>query len=97
MSTISEALAWQKVLATRRAELIKLRDGSAKREFRAVAYGAEALPGTVVEPTYDVKALDKVVAAVSREERLVSVAIKRANATTEINYEINDKVLGELV
>lgn len=96
-NSISEGLAWQKTLADRRAELVKLRDKSAVRSFQATGYGADAINGTVIEPVYDPKELDKTIAGIAKAERLLEQAIKRANATTSIQFEIDDTVLGELV
>lgn len=97
MATLSEGLGWQKTLSTRRAELTRLRDASATRQFRSQNYGATAAEGTVVEPVYNAQELDRKIARIAREERLLDVAIKRANAVTQIEFEINDEVLGELV
>ena len=98
MATISEGLAWQKTLAKRRAELVQLRDRSATRQFRAEGYGATPVVGTVTEPVYDAKELDKTIARIAKEERLLESSIKRANASTTLpGFEINDEVLGELV
>lgn len=97
MSTINECLGWQKTLATRRLELVKLRDASATRTFQAERYTAQPTEGTVREPVYNALELDKTINRLAREERLVAMAIKRANATTDTPYTIDDKVLGELV
>lgn len=93
--TVSEALTWQKTLKERHAELVGLRNSNAHRE-RAY-YGANADKERVIEPLYDPKALDRQVATIARELRLLDEAIKRSNATVELGgYLRDDKVLGEL-
>ena len=48
-------------------------------------------------PTYDVKGLDRLVASVAKEVRLLETAIKRANTRTVIDgYDWSDDKLGEL-
>ncbi len=49
-----------------------------------------------IVPTYDVKELDKDITRIAREMRLLDTAIKAANATTKLNYEWDDAVLGEV-
>ena len=93
--TINEGLAWMKTLRARHAELVALRDSNADRQRRF--YGADAGKEIVKEPVYDVKALDKLVAGVAKEIRLLDAAIKRTNAVTPIaGYTQNEDALGEL-
>src|SRR5262245_7671704 len=93
--TINEALGWLKTLKERHAELVTLRNGNAREMRRFLGMNAEK---TIEEkPTYDVKALDKLVTQVAREIRIVEMAIKRTNAETKIaGYDQKDEVLGEL-
>lgn len=97
--TINEGLSWQKTLKTRHAELVKLRDTSAKRTMRAEnPYDRTSPMQLVDEPTYDVVSLDKTIAGIARELRVLESAIKHMNGKTVLeNYEQDDKVLGELV
>lgn len=93
--TVSEALAWQKTLKGRHAELVGLRNENANRE--RTYYGQNANKETVKEPLYDAKALDQTVTRIARELRILDEAIKRSNAKTKLaGYERDDAVLGEL-
>jgi hypothetical protein len=47
-------------------------------------------------PTYEVKALDKLITKVATEIRKVDIAIKNANAKFKLDYEQDDAVLGEV-
>lgn len=91
--TINEGLGWLQTLKARHAELINLRNANARAT--TIRYGTDN--NEKVEPTYDAKKLDKRVTLLAREIRLLSEAIKRANATTEVpGFNRNDEVLGEL-
>jgi hypothetical protein len=89
--TISEGLGWLKTLAIRHAELVKMRDANAKTTTQD--YNGKTV---ITVPEYDVKKLDKRVTILAREHRLCAEAIKKTNATTPIDYVIDDTVLGEL-
>lgn len=94
--TISEALNWQKTLAERHSELVNLRNQNSASEMRYLGVNADK---TITKtPLYDVKALDKMITLIAREQRLLNDAIKRTNATVEVlDYNQNDDVLGELI
>jgi hypothetical protein len=93
--TISQGLGIQKTLEKRHAELVSLRNENANRVRSYI--GANADKEITKEPMYDVKALDKMITRLAREQRLLDEGIKQANATLAIpNYEWNDEVLGEL-
>lgn len=93
--TLNEALTTLKTLKARHSELTALRDRNSETETRF--YGANADKSTVKEPTYDVKALDRLVASVAKEIRLLELAIKRTNARVLVeDYEWNDSKLGEI-
>ena len=90
--TISEALGWLKTMTKRHGELVVLRNANA-------AVVEANYQGQVIKkvPQYDVKALDKLVAVLSREIRLCEAAIKSTNAkTVVIDYKADDDVLAEL-
>lgn len=89
--TISEGLGWMKTLAVRHTELVKLRDANAKTVTQD--YNGKTVS---TEPQYDAKKLDKRITLLAREHRLCSEAVKKANATTPIEFVIDDSVLGEL-
>jgi|ERR1700723_3738960 len=89
--TISEGLSWMKALTGRHAELVALRNANAqvvRQEYNGRV--------TEAHPLYDARQLDGMVATLARERRLLDQAIKRANAQTMLEYEQDDKVLGEL-
>lgn len=93
--TVSEALTWQKTLKARHDELVQLRNTNAHRE--RMYFGANSDKERVTEPLYDVKKLDRQVATIARELRLLDEAIKRSNAVVALaGYLRNDAVLGEL-
>lgn len=93
--TINEGLAWLKVLKNRHAELVALRNQNAEKETRY--YGANADKSVDKTPVYDVKALDKMIGAVAKEQRLLDSAIKATNVSTIIKgYSQNEAALGEL-
>lgn len=91
--TISQGLTWMKTLRERHKELVELRDGNkSNKEF-----WREAKQDYIEKPTYDVRALDKIINKVALEIRKLDDAIKSCNATMTIpNYEVDESVLGEL-
>lgn len=93
--TLNEWLAWLKTLRGRHSELVNLRNQNAEKETRF--YGANADKQVEKVPTYDVKALDRLIGGVAKEVRLLDAAIKRQNAVTKIEgYDQRDDVLGEI-
>lgn len=93
--TINEALVWQKTLKERHAELIAMRDANSATRTRFYGHTDKEV---VTVPAYDVKALDKVIAGLAREMRLLEQQIKATNAVTAVvNYDQNDAVLGEVI
>lgn len=95
--TISEALGWQKTLNYRHAELVRLRDQNSQRTRQRYNFGTASQQEQVEEPTYDAKALDKRITLLAREIRVVGEAIKRANASVQLqDYLKDESVLGEL-
>ena len=88
--TISEALTYSKSLFNRHSELVGLRDENSKKERRF--FGSNAEREVVTEPLYNVKELDKKINIVAKEMRLIDMAIKSANATTQINYTQDETV-----
>jgi hypothetical protein len=92
--TISEAITNLKLLRERHAELLSLRNQNAIKENRF--YGANAERTKEVEPVYDVKKLDALVTRIAGEMRKLDAAIKKANATTPVEYDWNDGVFGQV-
>jgi hypothetical protein len=92
--TINEGLGWMQTLKQRHAELVGLRNQNANKETRY--YGAHADKEVTKDPVYDVKKLDALVTKVAMEIRKVDMAIKKANATTELDYNQDDSVLGQV-
>ena len=93
--TLNEGLAWMKVLRQRHAELVTLRDRNSESERRF--FCSNAAKEVLKAPTYDVKALDKLISGVAKEIRILDAAIKRTNAVTEIlGYTQDEAALGEL-
>lgn len=93
--TISQALSWRKTLETRHNELVSLRNQNSIQETRF--YGANTDREKIINPLYDVVALDKLVSNLAKEIRNLDEAVKQTNATTNVTaYNRNDDVLGEL-
>jgi hypothetical protein len=93
--TINEALTWLKTLRERHTELVGLRNENSATVTRRFGVGGDK--EQTRQPTYDVKALDKLVTTVAREIQKLEQAIKVTNATTTVTgYDKNEDVLGEL-
>jgi len=93
--TINEAMIWQKTLQARHAELVALRNQNSYRvrQFRGIGADKES----VQEPTYDVKALDRLVDRIAREMRKLDSALKATNAITAvIGYDADESALGTI-
>ncbi len=90
--TISDGIGNLKMLRERHAELLALRNKNAEKETRY--FGANAEKQKDIEPIYNVKKLDQLVTQVAKEIRKLDQAIKAANATTPLDYEWDDAVLG---
>lgn len=89
---LSESLGWHKTLTARHSELIRLRDANSRVSI--TRFGEQTVE---TKPAYDPKKLDKRVALLAREIRLLDEAIKKTNAATIVpGFERNDEVLGEL-
>lgn len=93
--TINEGLTWLKTLRERHGELVGLRNENSAAVTRR--YGVGGDKDVTKTPTYDVKALDKLITQVAREIQKLEQAIKVTNATTSVvGYAKDDKVLGEI-
>lgn len=92
--SLSQALAWRKILATRHSELQTLRNENSAKEKRF--YGATDRE-VIKEPLYDPKKLDKLITRIALEIRRLDDAVKATNASTKVEgYSQDDGVLGEL-
>jgi hypothetical protein len=93
--TINEGLTWLKTLRERHTELVGLRNENSANVTRR--FGVAGDKEQTRTPTYDVKALDKMVTTVAREIQKLEQAIKVTNASTPITgYDKDETVLGEL-
>lgn len=92
--TINEGLGWLQTLKQRHSELVSLRNANSARETRYL--GAHADKEITKDPVYDVKKLDALITQVATEYRKVDMAIKAANATTLLDYNQDDAVLGQV-
>jgi len=90
--TISEGLGWLKVLRERHRELLSLRDQNSYRETRRL--GSNAEKEVTIEPTYDVKELDRIIAKTAQEIRHLDEAIKKTNAITNVEGYEKDESIG---
>lgn len=94
--TINEAMVWMKTLRGRHAELVALRDQNSAEVTRRYGMGGDK--SETRQPTYDVKALDKLITRVAKEIRVLDQQIKATNGVTPvIGYTQDDDVLGEVV
>jgi len=87
--TINEALVILNTLRERHKELADLRDTNRN----ARVYGIRTDKEYVEQPTYDVKQIDKMMAALSKEIRKIDAAIKQANANTKVDHVFDETVL----
>ncbi len=93
--TISELLGLQQIVKARYGELVSLRDRNSATQTRF--YGANADKPVETKPQYSAVKLDKIIAGLAREQRLMDAALKKANATLAVpDYSWDDSVLGEL-
>lgn len=89
--TVNEGIAILKSLKIRHNELVALRDNNAfdKRYLKE--------KGDFVEkPTYDVKAIDRLIVKIAKAIRELDATIKKSNAITEINFIVDDAVFGSI-
>ena len=92
--TINEGLAWMKTLRERHSELVNLRNQNSSTSRQYYGVNDKAIETKLV---YDAKSLDKLIAGVAKEMRLLDAAIKATNASTRIKaYEPDENALGEL-
>lgn len=90
--TISEALTYIKSLKARHSQLMQLQQ---ENSYESTRYAGEK--GVVVKtPQYIVKNVDKKINLVAGEIRKLEMAIKKANAITEISYQENEDVFSAI-
>lgn len=87
--TINELLVLQKAVRERKNELSSLRSQVSTKE-RFFSMNQE---NKVVEPQYDVKAVDKKIVELELFLFKADAAVKQANATTQVNVDANVDVL----
>ena len=83
--TINEALVLTKVVRERVNDLRSLRNKVSTRE----SYLYSATEKRVIEPEYDVKAVDRKVMELETFLLMAETAIKNANATTQISITVD--------
>jgi hypothetical protein len=92
---ISQAMGWRDTLTARHAELVNLRNVNSHQETRT--YG-QSDKERIINPLYDVVALDKTVGKIAMELRKLDEAIKATNQSTTVkDYVRDESVLGELI
>lgn len=93
--SINEAMELLKQIDRRHDELVGLRNTNSA--VRTTMYGANADKPVKVEPSYDVKQLDKLINRLAKEKRVLGLAIKATNQSTKVKgYEFDEAVFGEL-
>lgn len=93
--SISAAIGWHKTLEARHSELVSLRNSNSHQEVRT--YGQNDKE-RIINPLYDVIALDKTITNVAKEMRNLDEKLKLTNLSTNVkDYVRDDSVLGELV
>ena len=91
--TINEVLVLQKAVRTRMEELRGLRNQVARRE--SYLYGQDEKK--VIEPQYDVKAVDKKITELETFLYKSESLVKNSNAKTEVELTVDvDKLLAPL-
>ena len=91
--TISALLSMQNALNARRQQLNELK-GSLT--MRSTSYGLNN-EKIVAEPTYDIKKVDKKLAAINKALFRIDQKIKEANAMTKISVDIDfDALMAEI-
>lgn len=91
--TVNEMLVVQKAIRGRMMGLTALRSSVANRE--SYLYGKDNQK--VVEPQYDVKKVDKKISEMERFLMKSDAAIKKSNAVTEIDLDVNtDELLNPI-
>jgi len=85
--TINKALTYTKAMKSRLADLEKLRSEVAKKE---TYFGNE---NKQIEPQYDVKAVDKMVAELQRMIFEIDSSVKESNAKTELDVAIDPELI----
>ena len=91
--TIAQALGWKQTLQHRHNELITLRNDNSKQGFRLMGETEKV----ELKPTYDVKALDRLITSIAKELRILDEAIKTMNGVTILKgYDKNEDALGEI-
>lgn len=89
-ATINQVLVMQKAIRERVSDLKRLRGDVASRE--SYLYGKDEKK--VVEPQYDVKAVDKKLMELEKFLFHADVKVKHSNAVTEIEIDVDmDKLL----
>jgi hypothetical protein len=93
--TINEAMEIKKQLVARQQELVSLRNENSvdKRQY----FGANADKHTETIAKYDVKQLDKIINKISKEIRVLGLAIKSTNQSTKVRgYDFDETIFGEI-
>ena len=90
--TVNEAMVLMKIVRGRLGELSSLRSTSAVRETSDIfGYGQDKQVGKkVIEPLYDVKALDKRCTELTNFLLIAETKIKQSNAITTIKVDAAD-------
>ena len=83
--TLNEGLALLSQLKKRQAEIISLRDRNSAKEISI--YDDKPVERT---PTYDAKALDRQVASIGRQIRLLDREIKKKNSTVILDFTADE-------
>ena len=92
--TISSFLSMQQALNTRRTQLNELRNSGTSRTYDIYADGTKK---TVMEPTYELKKVDKMLVEINKALFLLDKRIKQANAKTNIDVDLDfDKLMSEI-
>lgn len=88
--TISSALSTEKILRTRLNQLNELKNEVSRRTRFAD-------PNQTVEPTYEVKDVDKKIVDINRALLKIDMKVKEVNAKTSLDVDVNlDELLSEI-
>lgn len=90
MPTVNSLLCMQKALKTRSAQLNEMKNNITSRTLYKDR-------NEVVEPTYDIKVVDKRIVAINNAMFKIDQAVKESNAKTDVGIHLDfDALMSEI-
>ena len=92
--TINALLSMQKALLQRREQLNEVKNQSTSQ---TLFLDSEAKATRKIEPTYDIKKLDKKISEINKTLFSIDVKIKESNAVTKVDVDMDfDTLMSEI-